>query len=344
MLLRTETFDAYSHLAHMQVLADRKVEGIDWARRRTRTSEFRIVMVENGVTNSAFHLIDLERRLYVSDQQNKRFSNPLAEWGGAVPVLSDVVHDHDETALLIGGMRNHWHFLINFLPRLLMARALLGPELDGVDSVVINTPTPAQRKFLARVFPDVRFRELPEDRTQGHRFRRLLYPSFLPNTVLVPEALHATRAAIGAAFDTAAIPDTPDRIFVDRDPKIPRRRLAARHVGMRILERHGVVPIICEKHDLRSQIALFSRARFVAGLHGAGLANILFCALNTPVLILDYKWPSEMHGLAQAMGLRPFTLLAQPQPDPDREPRLRDLKVPGKQLDAALTAFLGPLG
>ena len=328
------SFGAYASRPDTRVLAACELEAYAWPEDRTETTAFQIVDVAEGMTNASFHLIDGARGVCVADQQNKYFVRPLPPPGR--------VMEYDETALLIGGMTNHWHFLINFVTRLAAARALLGPDLDGARTVLVHVRTGPQKAFLERLFPDVCFREIPDDPTVAHRFRRLLYPSFPHNVRLYPELLGRVRAAALAAFgdDPAFVADSPKRIFVDRDPNIPRRRLADREVALQVLKARDVVPVLNERYDLAGQVALFAGAHFVAGLHGAGMANILFCRPGTPVLILDYKWPSEMYGLARMTGLRPLCLIAQPQPDPDREPRMRDLKVAPKQLDAGLAALL----
>ena len=58
--------------------------------------------------------------------------------------------------------------------------------------------------------------------------------------------------------------------------------------------------------DLRDTVELFGTAALVVGVHGAGLANSLFCVKNAALLELSLPEPEfrEYEHLAAALGLR----------------------------------------
>ncbi|MEQ6250827.1 glycosyltransferase family 61 protein [Sulfitobacter sp. HNIBRBA3233] len=340
MPLSKQSYDAYCRRDTVQVLHSETYSGQNWTEKLLTHQNIRLVEVLQGITNAHFHLIDPVASVYIADQQNSRFSSPLKSWveeNGTIQIPHEQVYQ-EETALIIGGMKNHWHFLINFLPRLIMARKIMGSSFEDLDCVVIHEATPMQQDFLERLFPDVVFRQIPAGSTAAYGFKSMFYLDFPKNTLLCPEILSLTRAVVLEAYEPRPT-DLAAGIFVDRNPDIPRRRLAGRANKLAIFEEHGITPIFCEDYNFSQQIALFHGADFVAGLHGAGMSNILFCRVGTPVLIIDYKWPSEMYALAQALDLRPLPILAEKVYNKTVEMRLRDLEITPKQLDAALTAL-----
>lgn len=339
MKLQEETYDAYCLRDTVKILHSEALVGNLWKKMESTQQSLRLVSVEQGMTNGDFHLIDPATQSYVADQQNERFRRPMPDWAqrdGTIELPQEQVFQ-DKTALVIGGMKNHWHFLINFLPRLIMAHKIMGGDFHDVDYIVIHETTPAQQEFLERLFPDIVFYQIPQGDSTAYAFSTLYYLDLPRNLVFCSDILSATRMAVLDAY--APLPQAPNDIFVDRNPDIPRRRLFARQNKLPILEAHKVTPIFCEDYNFADQVALFYNAGLLAGLHGAGMANMLFCQPGTPVLIVDYKWPSEMYGLARSLGLKPLPLLAEIMPDEAVEPRLRDLRVTPKQMDAALTAL-----
>lgn len=342
MFIICENFDVYCARESVRTLDLREYDAFHWPTMTRETQSFRMVEVADGITNRWFHLLDPHNSVYVPDQQNIRFSRPLPQWcdeGTGDVRLPDVIHGHDGVGLVIGGMKNHWHFLINFLPRLVAAKEMLSDAFDSVDYIVLHEMSDVQKLLVERMLPGKKLVTISNATADAYQFEKLIYLSFPQNLFFSEALLGATRRQVlglgeaqGPAFE---------RIFVDRNPKIPRRRLAGRKQNIDVLTRHGVPAVYCEDYDFFGQASLFSSADFVVGLHGAGMANMLFCKLNIPVLIIDYKWPSEMFGLARVMGLRAMPLIARQVPTEGvTDGRLRDLHVAPKQLDAAVSALL----
>jgi capsular polysaccharide biosynthesis protein len=72
-----------------------------------------------------------------------------------------------------------------------------------------------------------------------------------------------------------------------------------------LLARYGVEPVLLGELSLRSQIALFRRARLVIGPHGAGLANVVFSQPGAVLyeLLPRHMMRSCMNVLAQQNGV-----------------------------------------
>lgn len=77
----------------------------------------------------------------------------------------------------------------------------------------------------------------------------------------------------------------PKRIYISRSAARNRRLLNEDVLWPRFEER-GFERIVTEGMPFARQVALFSGAEAVSGPHGAGLANIVFCAPGTKVLEL----------------------------------------------------------
>lgn len=339
MKLQEKTYDEYCHHKSADIIYSENHNGNLWAKMEEAQQSLRLIAIDQGITNGDFHLIDPLSQIYVADQQNKRFNRPKASWvqeDGTIK-LPEVQIVQNATALVIGGMKNHWHFLINFLPRLIMAYKMMGADFYNLDYVVIHETTPAQEAFLKKVFPSVTFYQIPQGDRAAYSFRKLFYLDLPKNILFCPNILTATREIVLDALAPSSANSM--NIFVDRNPNVPRRRLAERKNKLSVFHKHGVTPILCEDYNFAEQVNLFLNAGVLAGLHGAGMANMLFCRPGTPVLIVDYKWPSEMYGLARTLNLKPLPLLAEIVPDEAVELRLRDLRVTPKQMDAALTAL-----
>lgn len=337
-----ENFDVYCARESVCTLDLREYNALHWPTMTRKPQFFRMVEVPDGITNRWFHLIDPHNSAYISDQQNIRFSKLLPQWCNAETGdvrLPSAIHCHDGVGLVIGGMKNHWHFLINFLPRLVAAKEMLSDAFDSVDYIVIHEMSDVQKLLIERMLPGKTIVTISNATADAYQFEKLIYLSFPQNLFFSEALLDATRSQVLGLC--GAKEPAFERIFVDRDPKVPRRRLAGRKANMDVLTRHGVPAVYCEDYDFFGQVSLFSNADFVVGLHGAGMSNMLFCRPNIPVLIIDYKWPSEMFALAQVMGLKAMPLMARQVPTEGvTDARLRDLHVSPKQLDAAVTALL----
>lgn len=347
MFLDIKGFNEYVNFLPEDRVQTCRTEIVHWADLTRQSAPFSIVDVENGMVNGIFHLADPASGIYVHDQQNAFYSKPASgriSSLGAFEINNDNIVDHDAVALVIGGHRNHWHFLINFLPRLMMVEAFFPSILDSVDTIVLNDdPNSFQLEVIKRIFKKDKITLLSRQDQAWHRFRRVYYPSMVKNIEMNPFALQRARCRLLEAFDLLDAVGAENGIFVDRSYPTPRRRLANSSVINKILNQRRINPMLCEKFTPREQVAAFFTAPVVAGLHGAGMANIIFCRPHTPVVIVDYKWPSEMYALAAVMGLRPNILLADQDIDheyealnPKFQSRLRDLKPAPKQMDAAL--------
>jgi capsular polysaccharide biosynthesis protein len=88
-----------------------------------------------------------------------------------------------------------------------------------------------------------------------------------------------------------------DRLLALRPPSRPRRRICIKRRSLRALANAPAIESFLARNDFEfheledmpatEQIAMFQDAEFIVAPHGAGLANLLFCAPGTKVLELS---------------------------------------------------------
>ncbi len=77
----------------------------------------------------------------------------------------------------------------------------------------------------------------------------------------------------------------PKKIFIDRPESISKYRRFDNHKEVYdIFKKFNYEFIQPEKYSVRDQINMYNSAEEIAGLHGAGFANICFCEPNTKII------------------------------------------------------------
>lgn len=97
-----------------------------------------------------------------------------------------------------------------------------------------------------------------------------------------------TNADIGLLQESMPISSASscsDRVYISRN-KSPGRRIENETDIHCLFESHGYRVVYMEEHSLNEQIEIISSAAAVAGLHGAGLTNILFAKPGIKVVEL----------------------------------------------------------
>ena len=104
-------------------------------------------------------------------------------------------------------------------------------------------------------------------------------------------------APIAAKLGSRLPPPTlcwPQKIYISRQ-RCNTRRLHNEAELLPLLLTFGYTTVLLEDLSLAEQIALFSQATHVMGVHGSGLANIIFCKPGTVVAELRTAWHANGH-------------------------------------------------
>lgn len=177
-------------------------------------------------------------------------------------------------AILIGGSRNYYHWLINYVPRLQWAREL--GLLDGRVILVNDQLAPFQRQSLERMkLTPSQWVEVADD--EAVVCHKLLVPTLLARaTVVHPHVTGLLKRALPARQ-----PGPAKRVYIRRAG--PGRIVNEGELEER-LRRLGFAIVDLESMPLQDQVDLFAGAEVVVGAGTECLTNIVFCALGGRVV------------------------------------------------------------
>jgi len=205
-----------------------------------------------------------------------------------------------------------YHFLLESLPRLWLG----GDFLPGTNWILANgRPGSFQEKWLAQAGIGAD-RVIWLDGLSSFRCDQLAFAS-CPSGDQQPNlaAIRAVRELLRA--EPPARPGT-ERIWISRADAASRRpaweTALLRQLG-------GFTSICLSRQSPAEQIEVMRRAAVVAGPHGAGFSNLIFCAPGTKVVEIfpDRFWVPLYSRLAEVCGLKPAwatTDFESPQPAP----------------------------
>jgi tetratricopeptide (TPR) repeat protein len=177
----------------------------------------------------------------------------------------------DDPHLLLGGLPNYYHWMIDTLPRLRLVSDATLPILVNPDLA------PFQQQTLALLGIDpARLRPLAGP--AAVRCRQLVIPDAGADfQVPHPGTIAWLRSTFGQAGGASA------RLWVSRRDAGQRRVLNEEQV-ITALAARGFTVVVPGELDLAGQIAAFAGAEMVAGPHGAALTNLVFSPPGARVL------------------------------------------------------------
>jgi len=188
--------------------------------------------------------------------------------------LDDPVEVHgDQRIIIIGGSDNWYHFVLDYLPRLLAVAEIGLPELGwkvGLTKGLLDLFTPVID--ILGLSPESVVWLNPET---AHFFpRAICISNFNLEARPHPHGMALLRRFFQPKLE-ARTPG-PERIYVSR-AGIHRRRLSNEVALLDGLAARGFSVISPETLGLEEQIRLFQDARVVVGVHGSALTNIVWC-------------------------------------------------------------------
>jgi len=195
------------------------------------------------------------------------------------------------------GVRVYGHFLIEMLPKLLLA-ARFPALFAGLAPVLDRQMEP----WLLRIVRD----HCGIDPAGAIWFDSAVEQLALEQAVVLPlltraEGYHPITSGLIDGFIArvgVAAGETPARLFVARgdfsNPAAPRRRLVNEEaLAMVARERFGFSVIHPEQLDFAAQVGLFARARTIIGQAGSGMHNALFAPAGARVGMIRFPAPDQ---------------------------------------------------
>lgn len=243
------------------------------------------------------------------------------------PVEAVPLADFEEAAWIVGRWhRNYYHWLVYHLPQAMVLQdqgasgRMLIPRQGALSGVIDDS--------LAALGVDLNgLRPLPEGTLRADPLWVVESDRFDPNL------LRALRARV------AVSDEAPDRrVYLSRE-HAKKRRLAAAGSAVGFLARAGFEVVRAEELSFREQVALASRTEILVGVHGAGLANMVFMPKGAHVIEIAHpRYPSPaFYALASALGLEYWILWGAPADARGRE--ALDVEVDVGELERVIAAI-----
>ena len=194
-------------------------------------------------------------------------------------------------SLLSGGAAktNYYHWLFEILPKIEILNKI--QKIENIDYLLLPS-TRMNHQIETLKLLNLPYNKLLDSKSFKH---------ILCDELYVVD--HPFRLTNNTVFDTQNIPawifrwlrekflkhkstnSFPEKIFIDRSESISKHRdIKNKDEVYEILKNHNYQFIKPENYGFRDQIQMFFSAKIIAGLHGAGFANICFCNANTKII------------------------------------------------------------
>jgi capsular polysaccharide biosynthesis protein len=254
-------------------------------------------------------------RIYSLETQGRTMANSPRVRGRVTPDLSRCIMTLprepgriDVPCILLGSDANYAHWVIrNMLKLALVEDAGLAP---GLPYLVAEDLRGWHRAYLELLgIPEARLLRVPPDGV--YACPRIHVPTQLRNHPRMAIGIEWLRAKLAPLLAPPA--ERIELIYASRREQSKRRVLNESAVEQ-MLSAMGFRVIVPGEMSVREQIDAFSRARVVAGPHGAALANMVFAppgAVLVEITSQAIHYMDEFRVLVEAAGQRWRTLVSQ---------------------------------
>jgi len=242
-----------------------------------------------------------------------------------------------DAALLMGGYANYYHWLFDCLPRLLMARRY--GMLEGRRILINENLASFQEETLQLLGVD-KGHLLPVPVSEALEIEDVCVPNMLTaSTICHPVIPGLLREALPSSGRGAG-----RRIYLSRQDA-STRRLTNESALIELLEEFGFETLTPSQMSVQAQIDACAGASAVAAVHGAAMANLVFCRPDTPVIeIYSPAHPASFFALMARMCRLQFHRVAAKviDPQPGTSPLYRSWEVDLAAMKTTLSTALAP--
>ena len=211
-------------------------------------------------------------------------------------------------SLLTGGAgnENYWHWLYDVLPRIGICNKLVG--LSEIDFFLLPN---LSKKFQNETLDCL---NIPKHkRLSSEKYRHIKAKELIVTDHPVVVTGNSTRDIqniprwimlwLNSNFCDQKVTKNKkikNKIYIERDPElfknIPERSVSNENEVKSYLLKKDFVPVRLGEIMFREQVDLFHNADYIAGLHGAGFANLVFCKPGTKVI--EHRSPDAGYAIA----------------------------------------------
>ena len=187
---------------------------------------------------------------------------------------------HKGLYVLLGGAPNYYHWLFEYIPR------ILALDLEQFDAVIVNHDvTEFQLDALRLLSGSTGFRL--------HKLKAHCIPTFehLVAPTIRPIAQAAQSLASRASLLQHNVQRSRMRLFISRSDGDPRRiRIRGEKVLFEtVLRPLGFKLVRLAELPVLTQISLFRNAEIIVAAHGAGLSNIVFAPADCTIIEINNR-------------------------------------------------------
>jgi capsular polysaccharide biosynthesis protein len=233
---------------------------------------------ETGVRKESYHDYFDKRELFINDAV-VQFKEALGDSRKLVEL------DDDETYLLIHHpwASNYWHWITEVILRVWMVR-------DRISQMILILPDEmAKINFVQQSLAGFKFKDIYYIPEGKHLLVRNLCVPEVKRIAdsYFPEELREIREHFLKTVRRKAIKHG-HKIYISRKKSLKRTIINEDEVED-VLRRYGFNCINNEDFDFNEQIDLYSQAKHIVSIHGAGLTNMIFMQEGSSVLELHKK-------------------------------------------------------
>lgn len=209
---------------------------------------------------------------------------------------------------------NYYHWMTDLLPRLLLIRKISLPDFDHRSLIIHHPAAPYEADTFSLLNIPARqvVRLKPFETAQADD---LVVADYHNNAKAFSPWKRALLDEFKQSVVASSLMDQPtEKIYLYRG-KQRKRCLIGEDRLVGVLKKQGFRVVDPQRLSLTEQISLAANARVVVGLHGAALANTIFCHEGTLVVELrsTINPPDHYAHIAQTYNLRFETVSIMPE-------------------------------
>ena len=238
---------------------------------------------------------------------------------------------------LSGLEENYYHFNVEYLARWHIFK-LSGLSFDYVDFNIKN-------KFQKQFFDLL---NIPKEKLISNKLEKstitadtLIVPSIINNWEFIKMAqgmIHHQKQQVTKWFkrvheEFRKKSEATSRIYISRS-KANRRKVTNEKEVIKLVTKYGFTKYDMEDLDINDQIKLFNKAQIIISVHGASLANIVYCSNSFKLLEIypQNYFDAGLRVLATVLECDYHFLIGQCLNEHATNPQYEDLYIDCKKL------------
>ncbi|SMH34446.1 MULTISPECIES: DUF563 domain-containing protein [Cyanophyceae] len=208
-------------------------------------------------------------------------------------------------SLLTGGAanNNYFHWLFDTLPRIYMVKVAIDKLDDHVKYLIPEDTQPFQRESLEAIGIPSSLRIT--SKVHRHVCAIKIIATTHPHPNIDEVQSWVVKFLRKSFLKLSANSQKVDLIYISRTDSLHVRKLLNEDYFFKLLKPIGFQIYRLSKLTFSEQVSLFSNAKMIVGVHGAGLANLVFSPSQTVVyeLFSTCYQPSMYERLSELVGL-----------------------------------------